>query len=246
MTEIEANYSQSEGRAVGGKIVLGQDSLVFEPNKLDELTGGEEIEIAYEDIREVGKKGRFEEGLKDTLYGGGMRKRLKIETESSNEFWFVVSSLGDVVDTVDRYAREGGGAAGRSEAHSDGEVWNPRFPILSVFAALLIARSGFFSLTTAGNPVEGFVLLLLAILIVPRIRKGVDGVVKSATGLSLRSKLFQIVTGLVYALLVAVSVLLLIGEAVRDPTMSAATGLVSVVVPFVLAVVIVSVLRLVR
>lgn len=246
MEEIKANYSQSEGQAVGGKLALEKESLVFEPHNLDELTGGEGIEIAYEDIREVGKKGRFEEGMKDTLYGGGMRKRLRIETESGDKFWFVVSNLGDVVDTVNRYAREGGDAAVESEAHSDGEAWNPRFPILSVFAALLIARSGFFSLTTAGKPIEGFVLLLLAILIVPRVRKGVDGVVKSVTGLSLRSKLFQIVTGLVYALLVGVSVLLLIGEAVRDPTMSAGTGLVSVVVPFVLAVVIVFVLRLVR
>jgi hypothetical protein len=246
MTKIKANYSQSEGRAVGGKIVLGKNSLVFEPNKLDELTGGEEIELAYNDIREVGTKGRFEESLKDTLYGGGLRKRLRIETNDGEEFWFVVSNLSDVVDTVDRYAGESGEAAAESEAHPDVDKWDPRFPIFSVFAALLIARTGFYSLGTAGNPVDGVILLVLAVLVVPRVRKRVDSVFESATGWSLRSTLFQVVAGLVYVLLVGVSALLLIGQAVRDPTMSAAAGLVSVVVPLVLAIVIVLAIRLVR
>ena len=246
MTEIKANYSQAQGRAVGGKIVLGKNSLVFEPNKLDELTGGEEIELAYDDIREIGTKGRFEESLKDTLHGGGLRKRLRIETNGGDEFWFVVSNLGDVVDTVDRYAREGGEAAVGSEAHTDVQEWDPRFPILSVFAALLIARTGFYSLGTAGNPVDGIVLLVFAVLVVPRVRRRVDSVFESATGWSLRSTVFQVIAGLVYVLLVGVSALLLIGEAVRDPAMSAAAGLLSVVVPLVLAVVIVFAIRLVR
>lgn len=246
MTEISANYSQSEGRAVGGKIVLGDESLVFEPHKLDELTGGEEIELAYHDIREVGTKGRFEESLKDTLHGGGLRKRLRIETNDGDEFWFVVSNLTDVVDTVDRYASGDREEAVGSEAQPDVEEWNPRFPILSVFAALLIARSGFWSLGTAGNPVDGVVLLTLAVLIVPRVRRHVDNVFESATGLSLRSTLFQVVAGLVYALLVVVSVLLLVGEAVSDPSVSVGAGLLSVVIPFVLAVVIVFAVRLVR
>jgi hypothetical protein len=247
MEKIKANYSQSEGRAVGGKLALGDESLVFEPRKLDELTGGENIEITYDDIREVGKKGRFEEGLKDSLYGGGMRKRLSIETTGGEEFWFVVSNLDDVIESVQNRVEEGrepSQVARGSGEEAGVEEWNPRFPILSVFAALLIARSAFFSLANA-NPADGAILLILAILIVPRVRRYVGDVIESAIGLNIRTRVFQIIAGLVYSVLIAASGLLLIGEAVNDPTMSAGTGALSIPIFFVMAVVIVYLVRLI-
>ena len=242
MKRIKANYSQSEGRAVGGKLAFGDESLVFEPRKLDELTGGENIEIAYDDIREVGEKGRFEEGLKDSLYGGGIKKRLSIETTGGEEFWFVVSNLDDVIESVQNRVEE------RYEpsqaARGGGEEWNPRFPIFSVFAALLIARSAFFSLANA-NIADGAVLLIPAVLIVPRVRRYVGDGIESVTGWDIRTGLFQVITGVIYLVLIAASGLLLIGGAANDPAVSVGVGALSIPLFFVIAAVIVYLVRLI-
>jgi hypothetical protein len=112
------------------------------------------------------------------------------------------------------------------------------YPILSVFAAIIIARFGLSSLEL-GRPFEGFVVVTLAVLVVPRVRRRVDGVFESMTGWNLSSTLFKIVAGLFYAFLAVASAFNLIGEAANDPATPAVVGVLSVFVIFVLAVIIV-------
>lgn len=100
LKEIDANYTQSEGRAVGGTLTITQDHIRFEPNKLDELTGGDELRIPVENIASVGVEKKFSNGLKDTLTGGGLRDRLRIQRKDNREELFVVSGVSELADEI--------------------------------------------------------------------------------------------------------------------------------------------------
>jgi hypothetical protein len=104
--QIEAKYLQTEGRSVVGKLTIEDRCLHFQPNSPDELSSDDELEIPYSKMMDVGIKNRFSGGIKNTLFGGGLRKRLKIETEDGDDFLFVVSNLNDTVADVENRIQE--------------------------------------------------------------------------------------------------------------------------------------------
>jgi hypothetical protein len=293
--KIKANYSQSNGRSVGGKLTLGDKYLHFKPHSLDELLSGDEVEIPYSEVVNVGTKGRFSGGLKDTLFGGGLRNRLKIETQDGDEFLFVVSNLGDIVDdvesrvqeikTAERAAdtdriessntREGGSTDQDVDRQSEDESnhanegqpteqntdrdnvepgskeWSPNFPILSVFVSIMVLRLATVFANSSSNPVGVLITFVLGILIIPRVRKQVDNSVQSLTGWSLKNRLIQAVIGLIYLMLAIASIMLLIVQPLGQPGMpggigSLFVGVLTVILAFIGAVIIVYTIRFVR
>ena len=153
--QIEATYSQSKGQAVVGKLALEDRYLIFKPNSPDELSSGENVEIPFNKVVDVSIEDRFAQGLKDILFGGGFRKRLKIETKGGDDFLFVVSNLTDIVASVERRIQEtkttentvtsdrnepsntGDGRSSGSDLHGQRTVQN-RFEINKVAASAIV------------------------------------------------------------------------------------------------------------
>jgi hypothetical protein len=108
MTELEpgetevwrkrANRTQG-WRALGGRIVLTDRRLLFEPHALDRNTGGRGLALPLAEIRGVSVAPRTWHPL-----NGGMRKRLAVETADGTELF--------VVNGVDEVARRVADAAG--------------------------------------------------------------------------------------------------------------------------------------
>jgi hypothetical protein len=97
---FKANRTQSEGRAVGGKLYLTNQRLLFEPGSVDSQIGSEEISIELTAIESVSKESRGGKGWKDTIFGGGLRNRLRIDVNENATELFVVSDLSTVIDEI--------------------------------------------------------------------------------------------------------------------------------------------------
>ncbi|WP_143825014.1 hypothetical protein [Natrinema ejinorense] len=96
--EINANYTQSEDRAIGGRLTITPEAIKFSPNKIDELTSRSDLRIPVEDIESVGVEEKFSNGLQDTLRGGGLRDRLCIKRKNGQSELFVVNDLSGIID----------------------------------------------------------------------------------------------------------------------------------------------------
>lgn len=96
----KANRTKSEGRAVGGKLFLTDQRLLFEPGSVDSKTGAEKVSIDLDNITKVSTESSGGRGLKDTLFGGGMRDRLRIGINDQTAELFVVSKLSKVKDEI--------------------------------------------------------------------------------------------------------------------------------------------------
>lgn len=107
LKSFKANRTQSEGRAVGGKLFLTDQRLLFEPGSVDSKTGGEKVSIELNTIEKVSKESSGGRGLKDSLFGGGLRDRLRIDINDQNTELFVVSNLSTVRDEINTIV-EGG------------------------------------------------------------------------------------------------------------------------------------------
>ena len=90
-----ANRTQSRGRAVGGRLYLTQERLVFEPNRLDALTGGAGWQTPLGRIAGVGSQ-----APDGNAFSGGMRTRLRLDLADGSVELFVVNHLDDVVRTI--------------------------------------------------------------------------------------------------------------------------------------------------
>jgi hypothetical protein len=95
-----ASRSQSHERAVGGKLVATNLRLLFAPHKLDALYGGVAAEVSLNDIRHVGR-----EPASGTLFDGGLRDRLSIDTTTRKEL-FVVNGLQDAIEQLNNWRRQ--------------------------------------------------------------------------------------------------------------------------------------------
>jgi len=100
--EIYANFTQSDEHSVGGKLILNENSLQFEPNIVENFVNGEKVEMSYNEVQNVGRKKKFSGSVTDTIYGGGLRDRLKIEKKDGNELLFVVSDIDGTIDKIKR------------------------------------------------------------------------------------------------------------------------------------------------
>jgi hypothetical protein len=90
-----ANRTQSRGRAVGGRLYLTQERLVFEPNRVDAITGGSSWQAALGHI--AGVSSQAPDG---NAFSGGLRTRLRLDLADGSVELFVVNHLEDVVRTI--------------------------------------------------------------------------------------------------------------------------------------------------
>ncbi len=94
-----ANRMQSEKRAVGGRLSLTQDRLLFEPNRLDAITGGRPWKTTLSDIAKISI-----EPSKHTLAIGAaaakLRRRLRLDMVNSDVELFVINHVNDAVETL--------------------------------------------------------------------------------------------------------------------------------------------------
>ena len=113
------------GRGVGGKLRLFGDRLVFEshaaeraeslfsvmgflgkylrifPNETYQAGTVDGVEIDFEDVEGVEKEPPRQRGLKDTLYGGGLRTRLKINVQGGDEELFIINGVEEVKSDIE-------------------------------------------------------------------------------------------------------------------------------------------------
>jgi hypothetical protein len=92
-----ANRTQSSNRAVGGKLIVTNKRILFLPHLLDAALGGQKMTISLGEINGVG----IEPAGGDT-FGGGLRDRLRVDSQVSIEL-FVVNKLQEVVDLLRSY-----------------------------------------------------------------------------------------------------------------------------------------------
>lgn len=90
-----ANRTQSANRAVGGRLYLTADRILFEPNHIDALTGGRSWQGRLTDIATVGTQAPTGE-----KFNGGLRTRLLIELRDGTTELFVVNGVDRVVELL--------------------------------------------------------------------------------------------------------------------------------------------------
>ena len=90
-----ANRTQSPNRAIGGKVFITNQRLLFCPHLLDYFTGGRKFEVELSRITDVGI-----ELAGGDLFGGGLRNRLRI-IHDRNQDLFVVNNLNYIVKTIE-------------------------------------------------------------------------------------------------------------------------------------------------
>lgn len=109
--DVDANYTGARV-AIGGSIIITSEFVKFKPNFFEKLIRhGNEFTIPVRYIKEVGKEEKASGGVIDTIFGGGLTTRLKLEVEKQNEYGetfiedelFVLSDdVDDVVDDIKR------------------------------------------------------------------------------------------------------------------------------------------------
>ncbi len=94
-----ANHLQGR-RQVGGKLFLTNARLLFNPHHLDHALAGRRWSVSLEDIETVDTEPRLTGGFLDTLFGGGLRNRLRIDLVDESADLFVVNDLGTAVTVL--------------------------------------------------------------------------------------------------------------------------------------------------
>ncbi len=82
-----ANRQQGPIRAVGGRLYLTNERLIFSPNRVDRITRGESWQTSLTEITEIG------------LESTGLRKRLSVAAGENTDL-FVVNSPGECVNRI--------------------------------------------------------------------------------------------------------------------------------------------------
>lgn len=96
--QLYANHVQN-GRAVGGRLYITSQRLVFEPSRMEQLLRGKSWEMQRSDLVETGTRGR---GW-DILAGGLRRSRLVIDRRSGPSEVFVVSHADQMEELLGRW-----------------------------------------------------------------------------------------------------------------------------------------------
>ena len=86
-----ANHTQNSWRAVGGKLFITNQRVLFLPNKIDNSLGGEPVEFYLHDIETVFlKEGQLS---LNELFSGGLVDRLGLRMRDGQEHLFVVEKV---------------------------------------------------------------------------------------------------------------------------------------------------------
>jgi hypothetical protein len=85
-------------RGVGGRLVLTDRRLVFSPHRFDAALAGSVWQAAFDQVSSVGIEPRG--SAHKALFGGGLRKRLRVRTGDGGEELFVVNKLDQVLESL--------------------------------------------------------------------------------------------------------------------------------------------------
>lgn len=72
--------------------------LLFSPHHLDAALGGEKLAVPLEAIEEVGIESPGTNGIKDRLWGGGARSRLRINLSDGSTELFVMNGVSNAAE----------------------------------------------------------------------------------------------------------------------------------------------------
>jgi len=108
--QFNANRSISD-RTIGGTLTVTSEGIEFSPNKVDESLGEHVVSTPFEDILNVGVEEKFSGGFRETVFGGGLRDRLRIEMKDGTKELFVVNNLDELVAELEILVDEDGRAS---------------------------------------------------------------------------------------------------------------------------------------
>lgn len=133
------------------------------------------------------------------------------------------------------------------------EGWTPRLPVTSVFLAILLFWAAAWAINNTPSSWDFLIYLVPAILVIPRVRlllfrHVLQFNLDDHSGITPRDiRLLLLMIGIaVYGFLGLTASFLVVGSAVNDPTMQPMAGVLSLVIMFVIAAVIVYGIRLAR
>ena len=98
---VFANRVQG-GRAIGGKLFITNDRLLFVPHRIDKLLGGEVVAI------ELARTASIEAAVPDgSFFTGGHRRRLEVRNREGRAEMFVVNHVDAVAQRIDAIRQRG-------------------------------------------------------------------------------------------------------------------------------------------
>ena len=97
-----ANHSQGDPtkgfpRAVGGKLFLTNQRVLFTPHRFDYIFAGEKWEGEVAEIQQVGKEPHDRRLSGTTLFSGALRDRLRLTFKDGSVVLFVVNDLDEAL-----------------------------------------------------------------------------------------------------------------------------------------------------
>ena len=93
-----ANMTQNNRTAVGGKLFITNQRVIFTTNVIDDKLGGKSFAKAREDIDYIFIKER--ELSFSELFSGGLVNRLGIKLNDNSEVFFVVNKLDEIINSI--------------------------------------------------------------------------------------------------------------------------------------------------
>jgi hypothetical protein len=85
-------------RGVGGRLVLTDRRLLFAPHRFDAALAGSWWEAELDQVSSVGVERRG--SAHKALLGGGLRRRLRVQTEAGEDELFLVNKLDQVLESL--------------------------------------------------------------------------------------------------------------------------------------------------
>jgi hypothetical protein len=85
-----ANHFQATGRAVGGRLIVTDKRVIFQPHRLDSASGGQWWEVRLADVSSIGE-------TPPGLGPNNLRTSLWLDVKSSDNEYFLVNGLHDVI-----------------------------------------------------------------------------------------------------------------------------------------------------
>lgn len=92
-----ANRTQSANRAVGGRLYLTGERLLFEPTHIDALTGGRAWQAPLSAIATISTQ-----AATGGVFSGGLRTRLRIDLRDGSTELFVVNKVDEIVAVLQK------------------------------------------------------------------------------------------------------------------------------------------------
>jgi len=110
--EARANHTQNRRRAVGGKLFVTDRRVGFRPHSFDDTLGGKHVDAPLEAVETVATEparrslGAILRSPLEALFGGGLRARLRIETDDGDAELFLVDDIETAIDVIEDARRQ--------------------------------------------------------------------------------------------------------------------------------------------